>query len=139
MTTPPKVGIQDGSDNESSGPLLTVEDEQAHDGVQFEALQNLMDPHICPNDLSVLDLSSKGLVTIPEQVFRFHELRELYLQGNKIRFIPTDIFARLQHLTHLDLRNNEVERIPPEIGSHKVIKTLLLQNNRITALPVEMG
>ncbi|XP_047409692.1 leucine-rich repeat-containing protein 27 isoform X4 [Sciurus carolinensis] len=53
--------------------------------------------------------------------------------------IPRDFFQLLPNLTWLDLRYNRIKALPSGIGSHKHLKTLLLERNPIKILPVELG
>nr|XP_054099464.1 leucine-rich repeat-containing protein 27 isoform X2 [Callithrix jacchus] len=65
--------------------------------------------------------------------------KQLHLQRNALRVIPQDFFQLLPNLTWLDLRHNRIEALPSGIGSHKHLKTLLLERNPIKMLPVELG
>ncbi|KAL0616894.1 Leucine-rich repeat-containing protein 27 [Plecturocebus cupreus] len=86
----------------------------------------------------ILDLSQTGLCHL-EDVFRIPSLHQLYLQRNALCVIPQDFFQLLPNLTWLDLRHNRIKALPPGIGSHKHLKTLLLERNPINMLPVELG
>ncbi|XP_048193963.1 leucine-rich repeat-containing protein 27 [Perognathus longimembris pacificus] len=92
---------------------------------------------ICPPSL-ILDLSSSGLSHVGEAL-KTPNLQQLYLQRNALCAIPGDFFQRLPSLTWLDLRFNKIREIPTGIGSHKHLKTLLLERNPIKMLPVELG
>ncbi|XP_008058412.1 leucine-rich repeat-containing protein 27 isoform X1 [Carlito syrichta] len=86
----------------------------------------------------VLDLSQSGLCHLGE-VFRIPNLQQLHLQRNALCTIPKDFFQLLPNLTWLDLRYNRIKVLPSGIGSHKHLKTLLLERNPIKMLPVELG
>ncbi|XP_012877329.1 PREDICTED: leucine-rich repeat-containing protein 27 [Dipodomys ordii] len=92
---------------------------------------------ICPPEL-ILDLSNSGLSHVGE-AFKVPNLQQLYLQRNALCTIPGDFFQRLPSLTWLDLRFNKIRALPVGIGSHKHLKTLLLEKNPIKTLPVELG
>ncbi|XP_069867547.1 leucine-rich repeat-containing protein 27 isoform X2 [Dipodomys merriami] len=92
---------------------------------------------IYPPDL-ILDLSNSGLSHVGE-AFKIPNLQQLYLQRNALCTIPGDFFQRLPSLTWLDLRFNKIRVLPVGIGSHKHLKTLLLEKNPIKTLPVELG
>uniref|UniRef100_A0A2K6GAQ4 Leucine rich repeat containing 27 n=1 Tax=Propithecus coquereli TaxID=379532 RepID=A0A2K6GAQ4_PROCO len=64
---------------------------------------------------------------------------QLHLQRNALCLIPQDFFQLLPNLTWLDLRHNRIKALPSGIGSHKHLKTLLLERNPIRMLPVELG
>lgn len=66
-------------------------------------------------------------------------LQRLHLQRNALCEIPKDFFQLLPNLTWLDLRYNRIRALPSGIGSHKHLKTLLLERNPIKMLPVELG
>nr|KAF6457308.1 leucine rich repeat containing 27 [Rousettus aegyptiacus] len=85
----------------------------------------------------ILDLSKSGLRHL-EEIFKIPMLK-LHLQGNALRALPADLFQLLPNLTWLDLRHNRVTALPPGIGSHRYLKTLLLERNPIKTLPVELG
>ncbi|KAM4851721.1 leucine-rich repeat-containing protein 27 isoform 2-T2 [Thomomys bottae] len=86
----------------------------------------------------ILDLSNSCLNHVGE-AFKTPNLQQLYLQRNALCTIPGDFFQRLPSLTWLDLRFNKIKVLPAGIGSHKHLKTLLLERNPIKMLPVELG
>ncbi|XP_075389948.1 leucine-rich repeat-containing protein 27 isoform X2 [Tenrec ecaudatus] len=88
--------------------------------------------------LPVLDLSQTGFHHFRE-VFQMPQLKQLYLRKNSLCTIPKDFFQLLPELTWLDLRFNRIQVLPAGIGSHKHLKTLLLERNPIKMLPVELG
>ncbi|KAM9618415.1 leucine-rich repeat-containing protein 27 [Trichechus inunguis] len=90
------------------------------------------------SSLPVLDLSQSGLQHLGE-VFKVPNLKQLHLQRNLLCVIPKDFFQLLPNLTWLDLRFNKIKALPSGIGSHKHLKTLLLERNPIEMLPVELG
>ncbi|XP_023564733.1 leucine-rich repeat-containing protein 27 isoform X2 [Octodon degus] len=87
---------------------------------------------------STLDLSQSGLRHL-EKVFVIPNLQQLHLQRNTLCMIPKDFFQLLPNLTWLDLRYNKIKVLPSGIGSHKHLKTLLLERNPIKMLPMELG
>ncbi|XP_045710226.1 leucine-rich repeat-containing protein 27 isoform X3 [Phyllostomus hastatus] len=90
------------------------------------------------SSLPVLDLSQNGLQHLGD-VLKIPTLKQLHLQRNALRAIPPDFFQLLPSLTWLDLRHNRIEALPPGVGSHRYLKTLLLERNPIKMLPVELG
>ncbi|XP_044924968.1 leucine-rich repeat-containing protein 27 isoform X3 [Mustela putorius furo] len=90
------------------------------------------------SDSSVLDLSQSGLHHLGT-IFKIPSLEQLHLQRNALCELPTDFFQLLPSLTWLDLRCNRIKALPSGIGSHKHLKTLLLERNPIKKLPVELG
>ncbi|XP_035294039.1 leucine-rich repeat-containing protein 27 [Cricetulus griseus] len=87
---------------------------------------------------SVLDLSQRGLCHLGD-FFKIPNLKQLYLQRNLLSEIPKDFFQLLPNLTWLDLRYNKISALPSGIGSHRHLKTLLLERNPIKMLPLELG
>ncbi|XP_066536109.1 leucine-rich repeat-containing protein 27-like [Hoplias malabaricus] len=86
-----------------------------------------------------LYLNRQSLKDIPEYVLKCTELKNLYLEGNKMPSLPENMFSCLPNLIWLDLRNNQLTGLPADIGQHRCLKTLLLEGNPITELPVELG
>ncbi|XP_020828741.1 leucine-rich repeat-containing protein 27 isoform X4 [Phascolarctos cinereus] len=85
-----------------------------------------------------LDLSKRGLEHLSEEIFKIPHLKQLHLQRNELSIIPKDFFQLLPSLVWLDLRHNKIKAIPSGIGSHKNLKTLLMEKNPIKTLPVEL-
>ncbi|XP_036295176.1 leucine-rich repeat-containing protein 27 [Pipistrellus kuhlii] len=86
----------------------------------------------------ILDLSRRGLQHLGD-VLKIPTLKQLHLQRNELCTIPRDFFQLLPNLTWLDLRYNRIQALPPGIGSHRCLKTLLLERNPIKMLPVQLG
>ncbi|XP_017551979.2 leucine-rich repeat-containing protein 27 isoform X1 [Pygocentrus nattereri] len=86
-----------------------------------------------------LYLSRQSLKDIPDYALKCTELKNLYLEGNRIPSLPENMFTSLPNLVWLDLRNNQLTGIPADIGQHRCLKTLLLEGNPVTELPVELG
>eukprot|EP00118_Oscarella_pearsei_P014438 m.123574 g.123574 ORF g.123574 m.123574 type:complete len:120 (+) comp37823_c0_seq31:326-685(+) len=64
-----------------------------------------------------LDLSSKCLTELPEELYTARHVECLYLEGNKLAAIPHELFENLPNLRWLDLRNNKISQLPSSIGS----------------------
>jgi len=91
-----------------------------------------------PEKVFRLNLSKTRLKQIPEDVFKFPNLRELDLSKNRIDSIPTAI-AMLTNLTSLNISNNNLELLPDEIGKLSQLTYLNLNRNKIVALPATIG
>ncbi|XP_074088229.1 leucine-rich repeat-containing protein 27 isoform X2 [Macrotis lagotis] len=101
-------------------------------------VQNVIEGILC-SPSPILDLSKRGLELLSEEIFKVPFLKQLHLQRNELSIIPKDFFQLLPNLVWLDLRHNKIKAIPSGIGSHKNLKTLLMEKNPIKSLPVELG
>ncbi|XP_033645991.1 leucine-rich repeat-containing protein 27-like isoform X3 [Asterias rubens] len=86
-----------------------------------------------------LDISRRGLTHIPHQVFLLQHVEYVYLEGNDISHVPSELFEMLVNLKWLDLRNNRLKEVPTSIKEHGCLKTLLLEGNQLKELPCELG
>lgn len=86
-----------------------------------------------------LDLANQSLKIIPQDIFIFKQLQQLYLENNNIVELQVSFFNNLPMLIWLDLRYNKLKQLPSNIGHHRCLKHLLLEGNELTELPVELG
>ena len=77
-----------------------------------------------------LDLSSKDLSAIPNEVFALKQIEELLLADNGISSVP-DAIAEMTNLQVLDLKNNKVTRLPGEMLQCGELRELMLAGNPI--------
>jgi Leucine-rich repeat (LRR) protein len=104
-----------------------------------------------------LNLKNLRLTTIPDEVFRLSELRELVISLNPISHIPLDliklyqlknihashcqftefpeVFLRMPQLERVNLNNNKIEVLPNTINVLTSLQSLLLGGNVISELP----
>ncbi|MEH2335417.1 leucine-rich repeat domain-containing protein [Nostoc sp.] len=66
------------------------------------------------DNLTKLDLSDKGLTTLPPEIVQLTNLRSLDLSSNQLSSLPPEI-VQLTNLQTLYLSNNPLESPPPEI------------------------
>lgn len=86
-----------------------------------------------------LDLSGKGLTTVPVYVFGRSDLVSLDLSHNNLTgALPAEV-RKLSRLTHLDLSDNAFTGVPAEVGQLAALEYLDLSNNALTGLPYELG
>lgn len=85
-----------------------------------------------------LDLGGQNLKVLSPVLFDYTFLTKLYLNFNKLTFLPPSI-GKLRNLRELDLSLNELRTLPPEIGMLVNLRELLLFDNNIETLPYEMG
>jgi len=64
----------------------------------------------------------------------------MHLEGNEISNLPEEFFKYFPRLKWLDLRRNHLVSLPSlHLGSHRCLRTLLLEENELQALPLELG
>ena len=85
-----------------------------------------------------LNLSERGLTSLPDTIGELVELRELNLHKNRLTTLP-DSIGRLTNLRLLDLVNNKLTGIPTTIGNLNHLEELHLYHNQLASLPVEVG
>ena len=89
--------------------------------------------------VSQLDLSGKGLTSVPSYVFDRRGLAELDLSNNRLMgALPAEI-RRLRDLRVLDASGNQMTGVPAEIGQLSNLVDLDLSGNKLTGLPLELG
>ena len=84
--------------------------------------------------VKTLALGQNLLTGIPEVIYRFPNLEELFLGDNDIETVNLDM-ARLPKLRHLDLSRSILRDNSIAIGKNKSLKLLNLQMNLITDIP----
>ncbi|KAK9702714.1 Leucine rich repeat [Popillia japonica] len=87
----------------------------------------------------ICDHSQQDLKVVPLRVLEMCNLQMLYLEGNGLEALPTNIFQKLPKLIWLDLRNNKLREIPTGIANHAWLENLLLEQNALEKLPNELG
>jgi internalin A len=85
-----------------------------------------------------LDLSFKGLTTLPPEIGQLANLQTLYLYNNQLSSLPPE-FGQLTNLQTLQLNRNQLSSLPPEIGQLTNLQTLYLGSNQLSSLPPEFG
>jgi Leucine-rich repeat (LRR) protein/GTPase SAR1 family protein len=86
------------------------------------------------NKSTALYLSHCNLTTIPEEVFELEHLQHLDLKNNRLVYLPRDV-SRLKELKGLYLNHNRLKELPDEITSLPHTQVLKLDGNRLKKLP----
>jgi len=81
-----------------------------------------------------LDLSNKGISTIPSDIEGLTELTQLYLAYNDFIFISSSITS-LAKLEHLNIAFNNITSLPSTIGNLSNLVNLDVEGNSIASLP----
>ena len=87
---------------------------------------------------TALDMGGQNLKVMHIALLQYTFLTKLYLNHNKISFIPPTI-GRLRNLGVLDLSQNELRDLPAEIGMLVNLREFFLFDNHLETLPFEMG
>ncbi|MEH2156291.1 leucine-rich repeat domain-containing protein [Nostoc sp.] len=84
-----------------------------------------------------LNLSGKGLTTLPPEIVQLTNLQSLNLCNNQLSSLPLEI-VQLTNLRSLDLWSNQLSSLPPEIVQLTNLQTLDLSSNQLSSLPLEI-
>lgn len=90
------------------------------------------------NGSTELDLSSMGLMELPEAIASLTQLQSLDLSRNQLTELPEAI-ASLTQLETLNLSDNQLTELPEAIGGLTQLQDLDLRENQLMVLPQEIG
>ncbi|XP_066265922.1 probable serine/threonine-protein kinase DDB_G0278509 [Branchiostoma lanceolatum] len=112
------------------------------------------------NGLLTLDLSNRGLTSIPPQVFHLVDLEKLVLSKNYLTSIPAEIGAlrklqvlvadnnslsyihqsivTLVNLGYLSFQRNQLAKLPNGLSNLRSLHGLFIRGNRFTKVPEEV-
>jgi Leucine-rich repeat (LRR) protein len=88
---------------------------------------------------NVLNLSNKGLTSIPMDVFSQTNLEELNVSHNNLTGSIQSQVGQLKNLKVLNASYNKMTGVPAEIGQLQNLESLDLSYNQLTGLPQELG
>lgn len=86
-----------------------------------------------------VDLSNRGLTSIPTSVFSQASLEELNVSNNHLTGAIQAEVRHLSNLRILNASNNQMTGLPAEIGQLEKLEILDVSNNNLTGLPYELG
>ncbi len=118
------------------GQIVSIA-EHFRDG-RFRCTRDLQSVRQHPERVRKLNLSYKGLKSIPPEVLDCTGLEVLLLNGNRLGRLPAEI-GRLSNLRRLELSGNRLTALPPEIGELTELRVLNVFANRLRRLPAEIG
>ncbi|XP_029649432.1 leucine-rich repeat-containing protein 27-like isoform X2 [Octopus sinensis] len=102
--------------------------------------RDMLNKEVFSSHLTLLDLSSRKLTIVPNNVMSLNNLVYLYLANNKLCQLPDHFFNHFPALQWLDLRYNNLTSLPgPDIDKSHSLHCLLLEGNNIMKLPIELG
>jgi len=91
-----------------------------------------------PRAVQILDCSAQKWDSLPLEIFRFTNLKELNLSKNKLSQIPEN-FNSFQAIEKLDLGRNKFEIFPLSVSTLSNLKILQLDRNKLTLLPEQIA
>ncbi|VAW74811.1 hypothetical protein MNBD_GAMMA12-2926 [hydrothermal vent metagenome] len=84
--------------------------------------------------LRILDLGNNFLVSFPEEIQLFQNLKRLTMRNNALLILPEWI-GELTNLEYLDFDQNYIAQLPESIGRLTKLNTLNINHNELRALP----
>ncbi len=89
-------------------------------------------------DITALDLRGQNVVTLPDSIGKYVNLKILLLSNTRLSDIPKFI-EQLSNLEVLDLQNLDITKLPANICRLKKLQVLNLSTNKISILPDSIG
>ncbi len=90
------------------------------------------------SNTTTLDLSFKGLTSLPPEISKLENLTTLNISGNQLTSLPPEI-SKLEKLTQLDISGNKLTSLPFGISKLKNLIQLDISGNKLTYLPSEIS
>ncbi len=85
-----------------------------------------------------LDLSYKGIGSLPAEIGQLSNLQALWLHGNELTFLPSEL-RKLRQLRWLTLSHNALTSFPLELTELVDLIDLELHRNRLLSIPRQLG
>ncbi len=90
-----------------------------------------------PDTTTKINLSSYDLTEVPDEIYRFSQLKELLLSDNQISILPPRLW-KIKTLEKLDVSKNVLGNKSLKIRKGNAIKTLNVQYNYLSKAPKGM-
>ncbi len=87
-----------------------------------------------PDSVFSISFEKQKLISVPNELFNYTNLKKLDLSKNKLDSLPND-FIKLNQLENLDLGKNNFTIFPSVICELKNLKKLSLNRNEIIEIP----
>ena len=102
------------------------------DGNVFTSIEEALKAEKPVYRLKITKLANKD--SLPEELFRLTELRELTVKGCKLCRLNQNI-GKLTKLQYLNVDHNKLLRLPETIGALRDLRTLVISRNILEELP----
>lgn len=106
------------------------------DGKVFASIEEALKSENPVYRLKITKLANKD--SLPEELFRLTELRELTVKGCKLCRLNQNI-GKLTKLQYLNVDHNKLLRLPETIGTLSDLRTLVISRNILEELPESIG
>ena len=106
------------------------------DGKIFTSIEEALKAESPVYRLKITKLANKD--SLPEELFRLTELRELTVKGCKLCRLNQNI-GKLTKLQYLNVDHNKLLRLPETIGALRDLRTLVISRNILEELPESIG
>jgi leucine-rich repeat protein SHOC2 len=114
--------------------LHKVEDLSPYGG-KTRIFTSIQEAKANPAQVFRLQLNSFHLHQLPNEIWEFKALEELYLTDNYLSTLPQDLAQKLPKLRVLDLNNNRLVNLPAALTQLAHLEYLNLAFNQISTLP----
>ncbi len=88
--------------------------------------------------VTLLDLSSKNLISLPSEISELKNLTELDISDNKLTSLPSKI-SELKNILQLDISSNLLSSLPIGISELKNLEQFEISSNQLSSLPSEIS
>jgi len=127
------------NDTTNSQAVKTTIAPNAADKAKLVSFKNIEDPLSSgASSFKTLEISDADANKIKQNIGKFTNLTEVYLERDNLTEIPTSLLSS-DKLTTLWLPNNNIKSIPPSIKNLKNLQVINLTNNALEEIPKELG